>query len=125
MLNGTDIVIGGALLDHQASMTRQTIRDAAASNAERDALARQVSVLKAEVARLNLALAAKTAHADAIKAQLKAFQDLAPAHPLMAASGMRFASGNIKTKGRLIYEAEFDRIAASKGIRDPKTLRAD
>jgi hypothetical protein len=48
-----------------------------------------------------------------------------PQSPLVVDSGKRFKDGDIKTKGRLIYEATFDRILRGAGIADPTKHRAD
>lgn len=81
--------------------------------------------LKAQVANLQLALAVKTAHAEGYKAQKDAFMATHPQSPLVADSGKRFKDGDIKTKGRLIYEATHDRILREAGIADPAKYRAD
>jgi hypothetical protein len=82
--------------------------------------------LEAENANLKLALAVEKAHAEGLSAQKDAFAAAHPQSPMLADTGKRYkASGNIKTKGRLIYEATFDRICREAGIADPTKHRAD
>jgi hypothetical protein len=81
--------------------------------------------LKAQLAAAQLALAVKTAHAEGLLAQKDAFVATHPQSPLVADSGKRYKDGDIKTKGRLIYEATFDRILRGAGIADPTKHRAD
>jgi hypothetical protein len=82
--------------------------------------------LEAENVNLKLALAVEKAHAEGLSAQKDAFAAAHPQSPMLADTGKRYkASGNIKTKGRLIYEATFDRICREAGIADPTKHRAD
>lgn len=86
----------------------------------------QVADLKAQLAAAQLALAVKTADAEGAVAMYQAMKAAHPQSPLLADTGKRFkASGNIKTKARLIYEATFDRILRGAGIADPVKHRAD
>jgi hypothetical protein len=81
--------------------------------------------LEAQVANLQLALLVKTAHAEGYKAQKDAYMAAHPQSPLRGDSGKRFKDGDIKTRGRLIYEAAHDRILREAGITDPTKHRAD
>jgi hypothetical protein len=81
--------------------------------------------LKAQLAAAQLALALKTADAEGLEAHKTAFINAHPQSPVRADSGKRYKDGSIKTKGRLIYEAAFDRILREAGIADPAKHRAD
>jgi predicted secreted Zn-dependent protease len=86
----------------------------------------QVANLKAQLAAAQLALAVEKAHAGGLLAQKDAYAAIHPQSPLLVDTGKRFkVSGNIKTQGRLIYEANFDRILREAGIADPIKYRAD
>lgn len=93
----------------------------------------QMAVLEQEVAGCkklrsleNLRLAVERAHADGLRAQLAAFIAAHPTSPVCADSGKRFKKdGSIKSKGRLIYEAAFDRVARENGIAVPTNYRTD
>lgn len=81
--------------------------------------------LKAQLAAAQLALAVKKAHAEGLEAHKTAFINAHPQSPVRADSGKRFKDGDIKTKGRLIYEGTFDRILRGAGIADPAKHRTD
>ena len=81
--------------------------------------------LKAQLAAAQLALAVKTADAEGLEAHKAAFIKAHPQSPMRAVSGKRYKDGNIKSVGRLIYEAAFDRILRGAGITDPTKHRAD
>lgn len=81
--------------------------------------------LKAQLAAAQLALAVEKAHAEGLEAHKTAFINAHPQSPVRADSGKRFKDGDIKTKGRLIYEGTFDRILRGAGIADPAKHRAD
>lgn len=84
--------------------------------------------LEAEVEALKLALAVERADAGGMKAWKDAFRAAHPSSPVEADTGRRFRkSGNVKTRGRLAYEAEFDRIFGDARIpgRHATEFRAD
>ena len=85
----------------------------------------QVANLQAQLAAAQLALAVKTADAEGLEAHKAAFIKAHPQSPVRADSGKRYKDGNIKSVGRLIYEATFDRILREAGIADPAKHRAD
>ena len=60
-----------------------------------------------------------------LEAQLKAMLAQHQDSPLRADSGKRYKDGNVKTKGRLIYEAAFDAKAREMGITNPADRRQD
>lgn len=135
MLGNTDAAVAdiwrrGALQLMQQSGRHAANADAWAQNAkewEAHALGleSQVANLKAQLAAAQLALAVEKAHAEGYKAQKDAFMATHPQSPLVTDSGKRFKDGDIKTRGRLIYEATFDRILRGAGIADPTKHRAD
>ena len=67
----------------------------------------------------------KTAHAEGLAAQTKAYREMHPDSPLRADSGKRYKDGDIKRKIALIYEAAFDATAKKLGISNPASRRAD
>lgn len=90
-----------------------------------DALKRRCDEAEARVAELELALAVKTAHAGGMGAMKDAFKAAHPNSPVLADSGKRYKSGAVKTKGALVYAAEFDRILRDARISNPERYRAD
>jgi hypothetical protein len=82
--------------------------------------------LEAELARVRLELLVEKAHTGGLSAQKDAYAATHPQSSLLAGSGKRFKlSGNIKTKGRIVYEGAFDRILREAGVGDPTKHRAD
>ena len=88
-------------------------------------LAAENDRLQTEVMDLKLKLAVARANGEGRLAQFEAFKSVYPNADLMAASGARFADGDVKTKARIIYEAAFDKYAASCGIVRPADHRTD
>jgi hypothetical protein len=85
-----------------------------------------VARLRAEVERLTLALPVEAAHAGGLDAWVDAIKAETPSVPSFADSGKRYIkSGNPKSRGRLVYEKVFDRIARELKIERPNDYRAD
>lgn len=86
----------------------------------------QVNDLVQQVQQLQLALAVEKAHAAGFNAYIKASKAQHPDSPIFADSGQRYKqSGNVKSNGRLLYEAAFDAEARKLGIKNPVQYRAD
>lgn len=82
--------------------------------------------LEARIAEADLALLVKTAHAEGLTAFLDAFKAANPDSPVLRDSGKRYKkSGNVKTVGRIRYEAAHDAFLIGKGIADPTRHRVD
>ena len=81
--------------------------------------------LQQEVLNLKVELVKKTAHGEGLTAQLNGFKAAHPMSPQLADSVRRYKDGNVKTVGRLTYEAAHDRIFAENRISDPERFRAD
>ena len=81
--------------------------------------------LRAEVERLTLALAVEAAHAGGLDAWVDAIKAETPAIPSFADSGKRYSDGDVKSRGRLVYEEVFDRVARDLRISSPTDYRAD
>lgn len=79
---------------------------------------------KARIAQLELEVAISKADVAGLSAQLDAYKSHHPQSPLLGDSGQRFASGKAKTKGRLIWEATFDRVLKAAGIANPLRHRS-
>lgn len=135
MFGNTDAAVAGiwrrgALQLMQQSGRHAANADAWAQNAKEweahaQGLEAQVANLQAQLAAAQLALAVEKAHAEGLEAHKTAFINAHPQSPVRADSGKRYKDGSIKTKGRLIYEATFDRILRGAGIADPAKHRAD
>lgn len=85
----------------------------------------EVNALRARVAELDRKLLVKTAHAEGLLAQLKAFQVAHPDSLMRRDSGKRYKDGDIKTTGRLFYEKAFDAYLVAKKVASPQRYRAD
>ena len=88
-------------------------------------LAAENDRLQTEVMDLKLRLAVARAGEEGRLAQVKAFESAFPKAELLTDSGRRFSDGDMKTKSRIIYEAVFDKFAASCGIVRPADHRND
>jgi hypothetical protein len=88
-------------------------------------LAAEVDRLQTEVMDLKLKLAIARAGEEGRLAQVKAFESAFPNAELLTDSGKRFSDGDMKTKSRIIYEAVFDKFAASCRIVRPADHRND
>jgi len=122
---------GGSGVAFAVAAGNRRIAQEVAQTAERNAAVAhawkaEADKLAARVRELELALAVEKAHAAGREAQFDAYEEAYPTSPLRADSGKRFArNGLVKTRGRLIYEATFDRIAVANGIRQPTEYRVD
>jgi hypothetical protein len=92
---------------------------------QRDKALAELADAKARIAELELALAVEKAHAGGMKAWKDAFKAAHPNSPVQADSGKRFKDRDVKTVGRLAYEAAFDRILRDARISNPEKYRAD
>ena len=54
----------------------------------------------------------KTAHGEALTAYLSALKRANYVNPALADSGRRYKDGQVKSTGRMAYEAVYDRILA-------------
>jgi hypothetical protein len=90
-----------------------------------DGMKRRCDDANARIAELELALAVEKAHAAGMKAWKDAFKAAHPNSPVQADSGKRFKDRDVKTVGRLAYEAAFDRILRDARISNPEKYRAD
>lgn len=89
-------------------------------------MAEKVRDQNARIAELELALLVEKAHAEGLTAFLDAFKAANPDSPVMRDSGKRYkASGNVKTVGRIRYEASFDAFLIGRKIADPTRHRVD
>lgn len=107
----------------EAEEENEQLADAALKlKARYEAAQARIKELEAENGKLKIEAmdaAGRNAQVEALKAQH-------PASPLLADSGKRFkASGNAKTKLRLIYEAAFDAKGPEMGIANPADRRKD
>ena len=84
-----------------------------------------VQEMRDRIATLELALAVKTAHAEGLTAFVDAFKAANPDSSVLRDSGKRYKDGDVKTIGRIRYEAAFDAALASKKIINPARYRAD
>ena len=82
--------------------------------------------LRARIAQLEAHAAVDAMHIAGLEAQRDAYMEQHANSPLLQDSGRRFKeSGNIKTKGRLVYEAAFDAKGHVLGIANPAAHRND
>lgn len=88
-------------------------------------LAAENDRLQTEVMDLKLKLAIARAGEEGRLAQVEAFMGAFPEADLLTNSGRHYASGNVKKKARIIYEAAFDNYATSCGIVRPADHRLD
>lgn len=100
-------------------------RQKAELKAEVDELTKYLNDLASQVRQLQLALAVKTAHAAGYHAYVKAAKSQHPDSPIFADSGQRYKDGDVKSNGRLLYEAAFDAEARKLGLSNPAQYRAD
>lgn len=101
-------------------------RQKAELKAEVDELTKYLNDLASQVRQLQLALAVEKAHAAGYQAYVKAAKSQHPDSPIFADSGQRYKqSGNVKSNGRLLYEAAFDAEARKLGLSNPAQYRAD
>lgn len=104
------------------------LRNARQQVAERD---ERIAGLEAEVERLKLLLAVKTAHAEGRGAMVQAYKNQHPDSPLRADSGKRYKDGDKKLRIALHYESAFDTALVDKAkelgiaISNPADYRAD
>ena len=70
-------------------------------------------------------LVKKTAHGEGATAYLSAFKQSNPANPALTDSGRRYKDGQVKSTGRMAYEAVYDRILAENQISNSERFRAD
>jgi len=122
--------LGLAIANNNAlkGANRNTVAAREDANAMRSgavALAVALQAARAEIARLEDALAVKTASAAGFEAQTRAFAAQHPDSLLMVDSGKRYKDGDVKRKIRLIYEAAFDACAKTLGIMNPTSRRVD
>jgi len=122
--------LGLAIANNKAlkGANRDTVaarEDANAMSSGAVALAVALQAARAEIARLEDALAVKTAHAEGATAMFHALTKQHPDSPLLVDSGKRYKDGDIKRKIRLIYEAAHDACLAKMGIANPASCRAD
>jgi chitodextrinase len=96
------------------------------ANADIRYLNRIVATQNERITSLEDQLTVEKANAGAYEAWVRAFIAQHPDSPLRADSGKRFkATGNVKTKGRLVYEAAFDTTLREMGIANPVSRRAN
>lgn len=127
--NNSSAFLGVAIANNAAYRGAQREADAARDASSRIGEAAVGVVIALNKARDRIAdlehdLAVQVAHAKGLTAQNDAFRSEAPRSPLLADTGLRFKSGNIKTKVRLIYEAAYDASLIASGIPNPASLRA-
>lgn len=88
-----------------------------------------MDALQQEVLNLNVELVKRTADAEGTYAMFLDMKAACPDSPTLRDSGKRYKDGSVKSAGRLVYEATFDRIVTeSQDPRieaDPRRFRAD
>lgn len=92
---------------------------------QRDEALRRLAEMEKKLAQVELALSVEVANSGGLLAQLNAFKKEHSNSPLLQDSGKRFKDGDVKTRGRLIFESEFDRILESRRISNPSKYRVD
>lgn len=114
------------ILDDETGWANTALRSTIHAQAwqERALLAEaEIQRLHKKVAELELAVTVQKARAQGLVLWKDAFFDAHPGSPISAPTGQKLKDGRPKTKGRLIFEQEFDRILRGARIQSPEQFR--
>jgi hypothetical protein len=100
----------------------QNARDAWAWKAKADALEAELAQTKMLLENAEMSEAGFKAGYNALRDALKA---VAPSHPLVSNTGIRYANGEIKSGVRIVWEKAFDAKGVELRISNPKSRRND
>ena len=115
----------GTLLDQAVDRFQRA--EAWNANLNGQVAARDVEIVKLrqQVLDLQIELVKEKAHGEGVTAMFLDIKTACPNSPTLRDSGKRYRDGDVKSMGRLVYEAAFDRIVMENRISNPERFRAD